>query len=1368
MHLLRGQPRSLTAEAEPVDLEQSSGDIVILTAADTEISGLAAARRALGEPFPSVRLANWMQLLHPYSVDLYGERVLAHAKLIAVRLLGGASYWRYGLDETVRIARGNSAKLVVLPGDATWDAALAAHGTASLEEAQKLWSYLVEGGSENLANALRYCAHRIGACDEPGEATPLPTAGIYAPAWKAMREPSPPEGEGGRRLACRSLGEGGSRPGEGESFDLASAASRRTPPHPSASRTPSPSRGEGRHAQTAAIVFYRALVQAGQTEPVDALAAALSKRGLAPMAIYVSGLKAKEDAAFVAAALAELRPAVVLNATAFALSEPGREFAGTVLDQGDRPVLQVTFAGVSEEAWAGSTRGLAPTDLTMNVVLPEIDGRIVTRAVSFKEAGELDALTECRPVHYRPKPDRVEFVAELAARWARLRATPNAQKRVAIVLSNYPNRDGRIGNGVGLDVPASTANVLKAMQAAEYDAAGAPDTGAALMALLLAGPTNAQPVSPPPRGEGLGEGSHRLSSRLTPHTQALSPQGGEGLRSGAALSLESYRACFDRLPAAVRAAVTSRWGSPESDPFVMGKAFILPAHRFGNVVIGIQAARGYNIDPKSSYHDPDLVPPHGYFAFYFWLRETFGADAIVQMGKHGNLEWLPGKALALSESCYPEAALGPLPVVYPFIVNDPGEGAQAKRRTAAVVVDHLMPAMARAETYGPAAELEALIDEYAAAESGDPRRARFVAEKIADLAQAHGFDRDLGLDLKGDRQRALAKLDEHICDLKELQIRDGLHVLGEGPTGRQRAETLVALARVPRGEGRAGDASLLRALADDLQLGFDPLGCDFAAPWDGPRPHALVAGPKDQWRTCGDTVERLEALALRLVEERLPSPPCGERVAGPKDRLGEGCFSESLCEDNPSPSRFAAIPSPQGGGGSPPSSSEPVLEGLAAEIGPSLDLSGSREISATLAALSGKFVPPGPSGAPTRGRADCLPTGRNFYSVDVRAVPTPAAWDLGRRSADLLAERYFQDEGEWPRAIALTVWGTSNMRTGGDDIAQALALIGARPVWEGASGRVTGVEVIPLAELKRPRVDVTLRISGFFRDAFPSQIALFHQAVQAVAEEAEPEDANPIAARIRADAKRLAEAGLASDEARRAASFRVFGSKPGAYGAGLQALIDEGIWAERKDLAAAFLEWSAFAYGGGAEGSSARGLLEARLKATDAVVQNQDNREHDLLDSDDYYQFEGGLAASVETLKGEAPRVFHNDHSRPERPVIRALEEEVARVVRGRAANPKWIAGVMRHGYKGAFEIAATVDYLFAFAATTNAVRHHHFEQLYDAYLGDEAVRGFIAENNPPALKEIAARFCEAVDRGLWAPRRNSAYEELRALARAA
>jgi cobaltochelatase CobN len=1356
MHLLKGQPRSFVGEAQPVDLEQTPGEIVVLTAADTEIAGLAGARRTLGDDFPSVRLANWMTLAHPYSVDLYAEKVLGDAKVVVLRLLGGPSYWRYGLDELMRIARSRATKLIVIPGDATWEASLAEHGTVSNSVARRAFEYLVEGGSENLADALRFCAYLVGRGEEPPPARPLASAGVYA--WGP---PSLLEGEGGRR----------SRPGEGELHDWLLSRIRRPSPLPSASRTPSPSRGEGTPAPTAAIVFYRALLQAGQTEPVDALCDALAARGLEPLPLYVSSLKAKEDAAFVEHVFTERPPSIVLNATAFALSQPGKEHEATPLDGGERPVLQITFAGTSEEAWAESSRGLSPTDLTMNVVLPEIDGRIITRAVSFKEQGAWDELTECRPVRFRPKPDRIAFVADLAARWTSLRAKPNSGKRVAIVLSNYPNRDGRIANGVGLDAPASTANVLSAMRDAGYRLDGAPESGKALMELLLAGPTNAQDgaggtlsqresVAAEQPGEGLrcigdsvGVASPHPSPSVTP-----SPHGRRGSR-WSKIDIGSYRAHFARLPLAVRQTVESRWGQPESDPFVSNNAFVLPAHRFDNLAIGIQPARGYNVDPKTSYHDPALVPPHSYFAFYFWLREEFGADALIHMGKHGNLEWLPGKALALSEECFPEAALGPLPVIYPFIVNDPGEGAQAKRRSAAVVVDHLMPAMARAESHGAAADIERLIDEYAAAEASDPRRAKLLAREIIDLAEKHGFAADIGLDQNTDREAALAKLDEHICDLKELQIRDGLHVLGEPLQNRQRSETLVALARVPRGGNRPGDVSLLRALAEDLELGFDPLDCDFAKPWEGPRPDPLSpcgGGPgrgdgashDPAWRTIGDTVERLEALALALVTE-LP------------DAAQEG---RPALHASPLPD-----PSPQGGRGMPPGlRSAAVIEAIQKEIAPALDSSGAREIASVLSALAGKFVAPGPSGAPTRGRLDCLPTGRNFYSVDVRSVPTRAAFELGHRSADLLTERYFQDEGEWPKGIALTVWGTSNMRTGGDDVAQALALIGARPVWEGESGRVTAIEVMPLSDLKRPRVDVTLRISGFFRDAFPSQIELFHEAVRAVAEREEPPEANPIRARILADAERLADAGLTSDEALSAASFRVFGSKPGAYGAGLQTLIDEGIWSERRDLAEAFLEWSSYAYGGAAGGRQAKDLFEARLKSTDAVVQNQDNREHDLLDSDDYYQFEGGMAVSVETVSGRAPRVFHNDHSRPERPIIRALDEEIARVVRGRAANPKWIAGVMRHGYKGAFEIAATVDYLFAFAATTNAVKHHHFEQLYDAYIGDAAVRGFIAENNPPALKEIAARLSEAVDRGLWAPRRNSAYEELRALVRPA
>jgi cobaltochelatase CobN len=524
------------------------------------------------------------------------------------------------------------------------------------------------------------------------------------------------------------------------------------------------------------------------------------------------------------------------------------------------------------------------------------------------------------------------------------------------------------------------------------------------------------------------------------------------------------------------------------------------------------------------------------------------------------------------------------------------------------------------------------------------------------------------------------------------------------------------------------------------------------------------------WRSAGDTVERIEALAAELVS--------GIGAAETRHRHPrEGGDPVNVAADRPAASAVTGSPylarrepgSPgmtEGVQFSTMPATKTILSWISTELAPALDSSGDAEIAAVLTALDGRFVPPGPSGAPTRGRADVLPTGRNFYSVDVRAVPTAAAWALGRAAADALAIRYFQDEGEWPRSVAISAWGTSNMRTGGDDIAQVLALIGAEPVWEAGTGRVTGFTVIPLASLGRPRIDVTLKISGMFRDAFPVQVDLIDSAVRAIAALDENDAANPIAAAAREARARMRAAGVDGALAESLAAARVFGSMPGAYGSGLQALIDTGAWETRRDIAEAFLAWGGFAYGGGRQGSEARDLLSARLASVDAVLHNQDNREHDILDSDDYYQFQGGLAATVEALKGSAPRVYHGDHSRPEKPVVRSLGEEIARVVRGRAANPKWIAGVMRHGYKGAFEIAATVDYLFAYAATTNAVQDHHFDQLFDAYLGDETVRTFIGENNPPALSEIAERFREAIDRGLWAPRLNSVYDRLSTLVR--
>ena len=1232
MHLLATTSGVIDGAADAIDLAQSPAEIVVLSAADSELATLARAHDQC--PCP-LRLANLLQLQHPLSVDLYIEKTLSHAKLVVLRILGGASYWSYGLDQVTDAARERGILLCVLPGDAQPDPDLTCRSTLAPHHCERLRNYLVSGGAESAQAFLAYCRHLLEGTEAPPPARELPKAGLYR---DTSREGQP----------------------------------------------------------LAAIVFYRSVLEGAQTAPIDALAGALHARGIGTRAFYVASLKDRTSVELLNEGLRA--PDVILNATSFAVASGG---SADPLAAHDCPVLQVVLSGSSDESWRESAQGLNARDLAMNVVLPELDGRIMSRAISFKADSLWHEGTQCRIVTYREVTDRVEFVADLAANWVKLRRTPPSDRKLAIILANYPNKDGRIANGVGYDTPASTVAILQAMKAEGYSVGDFPETGNGIIEDLQRGPTNAKDARIKP-----GHGENWDSSPSPGLTRA-------------SLSLADYAKHFARLLDSIRTRITERWGDPSSDPFFANGAFHLPVRLYGNAAVAIQPARGYNIDPKSTYHDPALLPPHGYLAFYFWLRHHFQTHAVIHNGKHGNLEWLPGKANALSPECLPEIALGPLPQLYPFIVNDPGEGTQAKRRTGAVIIDHLTPPLTRAETYGPLKNLEALVDEFYLASGLDARRRDSLRRDILDLTKSSRLDIDAGF--TGEEDADLQRLDSYLCDLKEAQIRDGLHILGQSPEGRLETDLLAALTRVPRGLGEAGDQSLIRALAQDFGFtDFDPLTCEMATPWVGAKPQHLTA--QAPWRTQGDTVERLENFAAAL----LSGTPC--------------------------PEGFTAT--------------QAVLATIETHVRPTLRACGPNEIASLLKGLSGRFVAPGSSGAPTRGRLDVLPTGRNFYSLDNRTVPTPTAWTLGQRSAEDLLLRHFQDFGQYPKALGLSAWGTSNMRTGGDDIAQALALIGAKPVWEPSSWRVTGFEIIPLAKLGRPRVDVTLRISGFFRDAFPSQIELLDKAIRAVGALDEDEEDNPLAARMRAEAATLMSSGIASDDARLMSGHRIFGAKPGAYGAGLQALIDEKIWTERADLAAAYVTWGAYAYGAKAQGINDEKTFTERLKRIEAVVHNQDNREHDLLDSDDYYQFEGGMSAAVEQASGTRPRVYHNDHSRPERPVIRTLEEEVGRVMRSRVVNPKWINGVKRHGYKGAFEIAATVDYMFAFAATTGAVRTHHFDLAFDAFIADDATRAFIGENNPAALKEIAERFREAAQRGLWTPRLNSAHHLLEELSR--
>jgi cobaltochelatase CobN len=1318
MHLLAAQAGALQQEGEAIDLVQTPGACVFASFADSELAMLAAAADRAGED--NLRLANLMRLTHNFSIDLWCENTLAHAKLIVIRLIGGAAYWPYGCDEIEMLARRNGIQLAFLPGDANPDPTLLARSTIGEADWHALHRLFIAGGPDNADAILAAFGELAAGRPVPDAAKPFPAFGFWDRARGIIAHPSPPtplpQGERGvqeprypRSYPSPLEGEGG------------------------LSRSERSDEGCAMPATNIPILFYRALLEGAGTTTLEALIDALEANGLAPIPIVISSLKSSDCAAFVRQTLGDLQPAAILNLTGFALGindlpDDQNPFALT-----DAPIIQLVQGSRPPVMWEADPRGLTSKDLAMQIVLPELDGRIGGLIVGHKAEALWHQRTQCPLTSFTPEPDGVARAVELAKNYARLRATPRAERRIGLVLANYPLRDGRLANGVGYDAPQSTVEILRVLGEAGYAVGDAGIAHLSPPTPLPQGERGAQePKSPgypsPLEGEGgPAEPGRKGGARSQPSPQGF-PSGTaliEYLQTGptnarpqhgnsdAILPLATYKAWLATLHPCIREDIPTRWGAPEADPFVRGNAFHLPVKIFGNIAILLQPARAYDLAEEESFHDPTLVPPHAYIASYLWLKNHFGIHALIHNGKHGNLEWLPGKANALDSESYPSVLWGQLPHLYPFIVNDPGEGTQAKRRTSATIIDHLVPPLTRAETYGPLKDLEALLDEYYLAMGMDQRRLDSLKRRILDFTRDTRLDADIKL--PDDETEALNRIDNFLCELKEAQIRDGLHIFGQSPSGDFERDLLVAFARVPRGEGQGGDASLIRALADDLKLGIDPLTLDLASEWTGPKPRILDTG--GVWRSGGDTIERLETLAANLVTGRIPDPEWTATSA--------------------------------------------VLDQIETTIRPRLAASGPNELKSFLDGLDGKFIAPGPSGAPTRGRIDTLPTGRNFYSVDNRAIPTQTAWTLGRRAAEQLLKRHFQDHGTYPQSIAMSVWGTANMRTGGDDIAQALALIGVRPKWQGASLSVMGYEIIPRAKLNRPRVDVTMRISGLFRDSFPAQIALFDKATRAIGALDEPVEDNPIAARMRIDALALMNEGQTEAEAALRAGHRIFGAAPGSYGAGIGKLVDTGKWQDKTDLAESVITTGQYAYGAHAEGVPEKAAFSDRLKSADAVLHTQDNAEHDLLDSDQYYQFEGGLSAAIETLSGAKPAAYHLDTSRPENLKVRTLEEEISRVMRARVVNPKWIDGMKRHGYRGAFEIIATVDFMFGFAATTGAVKSHHFDLAFEAFVEDETTRNFLITSNRFGYDELIEKFNEARERGFWIPRSNSAYAHL-------
>jgi cobaltochelatase CobN len=1130
MHLLRIESRSIDGTVEAVDLEQSPADIVALSFTDTDLGVLAAAWEAGKDALPGLRLANLTALRHPYSVDLYVEKVLSKARFVLVRLLGGMDYWRYGVDELATLARARGFHLAIVPGDHREDARLDEASTVQPEALRQIWSYFAAGGLENMGACLRFVADFLA---------PDPVAS----AVLAGHHNGGPDAFVGSPV---------------DAFGYFAPATRRG----------------AADAPLALIVFYRTLMLAADTDPIVALAQELGLRGFRVAAVYVTSLKDEAAVAPLRAHLDAERPDVILNLTAFS----ARVDAGdAVLDLANAPVFQLALSGGSHRQWVASQRGLGPADLAMNVVLPEFDGRIIAGAISFKSETQRNAALQFTRLVHQPAPDGISHTADLALAWADLARTPRAERRVACILSDYPARAGRTGYAVGLDTPRSVVAIAERLEREGFTV-GHFGGGAALATTL-----------------SVGE------------------------RSGV-LSVADYERLLASRPTQFVEQLLAVWGKPDGDADVRDGVFCFRIVRAGHLLVAIQPDRGNITARKTEYHDALLPPRHGYVAFYLWLRAVERVHAVIHCGTHGTLEWLPGKATALSESCSPRAVLGSVPLIYPFIVNNPGEAAQAKRRAAAVTIGHLTPPLTVAGTHGATAELESLFDEYAEAQSLDPRRASRLAELIMARARDTGLAVESGVATGEDAEAELVKLEAWLCDIKEMRIGDGLHVFGQA----------------------AGSTVEARPASVDTEAGSAVPGRADAAAVD-----SLI-------RSCADA-----------------------------------------------------------------------------------------EMRGLLAALDGRFVPPGPGGSPDRGRIDVLPTGRNLYSIDPRAVPTRTAWEIGRRTAEALLTRHAQDHGDWPKRIVLDIWGSATMRTGGDDLAQAFALLGVRPRWDSGSSRVAGFDILPLAVLNRPRVDVTLRISGLFRDVFPTQIALFDDAVRAVADLEESAEDNPLAASVMSKAT--------PDDGR-----RIFGAAPGAYGIGLSRMVAGGEWADRDALGEAYLQATSHSYGVGSEGVPAAPGFRARVAQADAFVHVQDMPGQDILDADAFAEHEGGFAAAAALLGNDAA-LYHVDTTDPDRSRIRTLREEVARVLRARATNPRWLAGQLRHGFRGAAEIAQTVDNFFAYAALSDVTDSRQFDLLFDATIGNEAVRAFLVGANPAAANAIAERFDEAMRRGFWTTRRNSA-----------
>ena len=1023
MHLIAGDTQTLDGTSDgasnAVVINQTPADWLFLSFADTDLTLLALAMKGLRSSSVSDRAnelrsssgaiaqntmrsssgaiaqttmhaANLAHLKHPFAIDDYIEKTAQHAKTIVIRLLGGKTYWPYGVEQFHKIAKQHNIKIYFLNGDGGNDPELADYSTGDRATRTLLESYWQKGGVENILHGLKLLQ---GAEELPPPRDILP-AGLYAP---------------------------------GVAYDFLRWQ---------------------KEKPAVVILFYRAHFQSGQLNIIDKILQGLNDNGVSAVAIYVSGGKDLAAKKIIDHLFAAHQPRLILNFLNFAIRDNN-----TISDNGKDnnndlnswsvpcPVLQPLLSSTSRAAWQKNPQGLSVQDATLSVILPEQDGVVVDGIIGFKESLARHKQLEVDLKDFKlAKESLVPLVKKIQC-YLQLQTMDNRDKKLAVVASNYPTKDSRLMNGVGLNTPESLAVIFKQLHKKNYDLGKKYQptmSGDDIVKTMLAGVTNNYPED---------------------------KKNGVTKKIRLVFSLADYKKYFSQLHPTWQKKITAQWGAPTRDPFFDKKkgGFVIMGQQFGKLLLLLQPQRGYDIDPDATQHDPHLAPPHYYIAHYGFVN-CFSPHAMVHVGKHGNLEWLPGKSLGsvngVDSECLPRALLPACPYFYPFIINDPGEGAQAKRRTSSTIVAHLPPMMMRAEQSASLQKLEWLMDEYnQARQLNEPRQKNIIAAIGAELL-ATGLDKELSINPEqwgDDSFSHLATIDRHLCDLRDLQIRGGLHVFGGAIDRAQLAENIFYLMRV-----KTDLAPLPDVMAQVVEKNFDQ--------------HKKLLGDAFAKKiiTAGDKSSAIDQLSIVWLADVL-SLPASKAMQSTIKKLRPLLL---LLKKSPAMAPIMAR-------------AELLLARVLA--------SPKRELKNLLRGLDGKFVPPGGSGAPSRGRPDLLPTGHNFFTVDNRKTPSPAAFDVARRSGQLVLTRYIAEHGCYPKTITLTAWGTAEMRTAGETIAMALSLLGVAPEWEAASGRVIGFSIQPLSLLNRPRVMVNLRISGFFRDAFPHLIDLFDSAHRAVA-----------------------------------------------------------------------------------------------------------------------------------------------------------------------------------------------------------------------------------------------------------------------------